>query len=97
MYARNEFKTTWIYIYCLRTVYENEERIQKFRETGDSRYTYQNELDKACFQHDMAYWDFKDLTKRTTSDKILRDRAFDIAKNPKYDRYQRGPDLMVSK
>ena len=67
----------------------NKERIQKFKETGDSRYIYQNELDKACFQHDMAYGDFKDLTRRTASDKILRDKAFHIAKNPKYDLYQR--------
>ena len=69
---------------------KNKERIQTFKETGDSRYIYQNELDKACFQHDMAYGDFKDLTRRTASDKILRDKAFNIAKNPKYDGYQRG-------
>ena len=45
---------------------------------------YQNELDKGCFQHDMAYRDFKDLTRRTASDKILRDKAFNIAKNVKW-------------
>ena len=45
----------------------------------------QNELNRACFQHDMAYEDFKDLTGRTTSDKILRDKTFNIATNPKYD------------
>ena len=44
------------------------------------------ELDEACFQHDMSYGDFKDLTRRTASDKILHDTAFNIAKNPKYDR-----------
>ena len=44
---------------------KNKERIQKFKETGDSRYIYQNELDKACFQYDMAYGDFKDLARRT--------------------------------
>ena len=60
---------------------KNKERIQRFKETGDSRYIYQNELDKACFQHDMAYGDFKDLTRRTASDKILSDKAFNIAKN----------------
>ena len=54
------------------------------------RHTYQNELDKSCFQHDMAYGDFKDLTRRTASDKILRDKAFNITKIPKYDGYQRG-------
>ena len=44
-----------------------------------------NEFDKACFQHDMAYGDFKDLARRTALDKSLRDKAFNIAKNPKYD------------
>ena len=68
---------------------KNKERIQIFKETGDSRCIYQNELDKACFQHDMAYGDFKELTRRTASDKILRDKAFNIAKNPKYGGYQR--------
>ena len=58
---------------------KNKERIQKFQETVDSRYIFQNELDKACFQHDMAYGDFNDLTRRTTSDKLLRDKAFNIA------------------
>ena len=74
---------------------KNKERIQKLKETGDSRYIYQNELDKACFQLDMAYGDFKDLTRRTASDKILRDKAFNIAKNLKYDGYQRGLASMV--
>ena len=60
------------------------------KRTDDSQYIYQNELDKACFQHDMAYGDFKDLTRRTTSDQILRGKAFNIARSPKYDGYQRG-------
>ena len=68
---------------------KNKERIQKFKETGDTSYIYKNELDKACFQHDMTYGDFKDLARRTASDKILRDKVFNIAKNPKYDGYQR--------
>ena len=76
---------------------KNKERIQKFKETGDTKYIYKNELDKACFQHDMAYGDFKDLARRTTSGKVLRDKAFNIAKNPKYDGYQRGPASMVYK
>ena len=76
---------------------KNKERIQKFRETGDTNYIYKNELDKACFQHDMAYGDSKDLARRTASDKILIDRAFNIAKNPKYDGYQRGLAFMVYK
>ena len=59
---------------------KSNERIQKFKGTGDTSYIYKNELDKACFQHDMAYGDFKDLKRRTASDKILRDKAFNIAK-----------------
>ena len=67
-------------------VTKNKETIQKIKETRDSRYIYQNELDKACIQHDMAYGDFKHTPRRTTSEKVLRDKAFNIAKNPKYDR-----------
>ena len=74
-----------------------KERIQKFKETGGSRYIYQNELDKACFQHGMAYGGFKYLTRRTASDKILRDLKFNIAKNPKYDEYQKVIASMVYK
>ena len=66
---------------------KNKERIQKFKETGDTNYIYKNELDKACFQHDMAYGDFKDLARRTASDIVLRDKAFNIGENPKYDGY----------
>ena len=69
---------------------KNKERIQKLKKAGDTKYIYRNELDKACFQHDRAYGDFKDLAKRTVSDKVLIDKAFNIAKNPKYDWYQRG-------
>ena len=64
---------------------KNKDRIQKFKETEDSWYIYQNKLGKACFHNDMAYGDL-----RTTSDKILRGKAFNIAKHPKYDGYQRG-------
>ena len=67
---------------------KNKERIQQFRETGDASYIYKKELDKACFQHDMAQGNFKDLKRRTFSNKVLRDKAFNIAKNLKYDRYQ---------
>ena len=74
----------------LNKITKNKERIQKFKETGDSRYIYRNKLDKACFQHDRAYGDFKDLARRTAADRILRDKAFNIAKHPKYDGYQRG-------
>ena len=76
---------------------KNKEIIQRFKQTGDSRYIYKNELDKACCQHDMAYGDFKDLEKRTASDKFLGDKAFNIAKNLKYDGYQRGLASMVYK
>ena len=62
---------------------KNKERIEKFKERGNSRHIYQNELDKACFQHDMAYGVFEDLIRRIASDKISRDKAFNIAKNPK--------------
>ena len=74
---------------------QNKERIQKCKETEDTSYIYKNVLDKACFQHDMAYGNFKDLARRTASDKVLRNKAFNIAKNPKYDRYQRGLASMV--
>ena len=74
---------------------EDKERIPKFKETVDSRYIYQNELDKACFQHDLACGDFKDLTRRTASDKILHDKAFNIVKNSKYNGYQRGLTSIV--
>ena len=82
---------------CLWTIHINKERIQKFKETWDKKYIYKNELDKASFQHDMAYGHFKDLRKRTTLDKFLRDKASHIAKNPKKDGYQRGLASMVYK
>ena len=72
------------------TFTKNIERIQKLKETGYTKYIYKKELDKACVQHDMAYGDFKDLTRRTASDKILRDKAFNIVKNPTHYGYQRG-------
>ena len=65
----------------------HKERIKEFKRTGDARYIYRNE---ACFQHDSAYADHKDLINRTKSDKVLRDKAYDIASNPEYDGYQRG-------
>ena len=74
---------------------KNKERIQKLKETGDTSYIYKNELDKACFQHDTAYGDFKDLTKRTFADKVLRDKAFKIASDQNHDGYQRGLASMV--
>ena len=66
-------------------------------QTGNTDFIYKNELDKACFQHDMAYGKSKDLAKRTQSDKTLRDKAFRIASDPKYHGYQRGLASMVYK
>ena len=57
----------------------NKQRIQKFMQTGDTNCIYKNELDKACIQHDMAYGKYKDLEKRTQSDKVLKGKAFAIA------------------
>ena len=74
--------------------FTRNERIEKFMLTGNTDFIYRNELDKACFQHDMAYGKSKDLAKRTQS--VLRDKAFKIASNPKYG-YQRGPASMVYK
>ena len=59
---------------------KNKERIQKFKETRDTSYIYKNELDKACFQYDMAYRYFKDTARRTASDKVLRDKALILQK-----------------
>ena len=56
-----------------------------------------NEVGKACFQHDMAYGDFKDLARRIASDKVLRDKAFNFAKNAKYDGHQKEIASMVYK
>ena len=75
----------------------HKKRIKKFKQTGDTRYIYRHELDKACFQHDSAYADHKDLINRTEADKVLRDKAHDIASNPEYDGYQRGLASMVYK
>ena len=76
---------------------KNKERIQRFKETGDTKYIYRNELDKAGFPHDMTYRDFKDLARRTASDRFLSDKAFNIDKNPKNDGYQRGLACMIYK
>ena len=75
----------------------HKERINKFKQTGDARYISRNDLDKACFQHDSAYADHKDLINRTKSDKVLRDKGNNIASNPEYDGYQRGLASMLYK
>ena len=76
---------------------KKKEGIEKFMQTGNTNFIYKNELDKACFQHDMAYGKIKDLVKRTQSDKFLKDKAFRIASDPKYDSYQRGLASVVYK
>ena len=74
-----------------------KERIKKFKQTGDTRYIYRSELDKACFQHDSVYADHKGLINRTKSDKVLRDKACNIASNPECDGYERGLASMIYK
>ena len=78
---------------------KNKERIEKFMQTGNTNFIYKNELDKACFQRNMAYGKSKKFAKRTQSDKVLSDKAFKIASDPKYDGYghQRGIASMVYK
>ena len=78
VFNKNKKQTGFTYSAC-GPFTKNKQRIQRFMETGDTNYIYRNELDKACFQHDMAY-NFKDLKRRTQSDKVLRDKAFAIAK-----------------
>ena len=75
----------------------HKKRIKEFKRTGDTRYIYRNELDKACYQHDSAYADHEDLINRTEADKLLRDKAYNIASNQEYDSYQRGLASMVHK
>ena len=76
---------------------KRKERIKKSNQTGDTRYIYRNDRGKACFQHDSAYADNKDLINRTRAGKVLRDKAYDIASNQEYDGYQRGLASMVYK
>ena len=76
---------------------KNKGRIPKFKQTLDTGYICKNKFDKDCFQRDMAYGDFKDLARITASDKVLRDKAFNIGKNPKYDGYQRRLASMLYK
>ena len=75
----------------------HKETIKEYKRTGDTRYIYRNELDKACFQHGSAFADHKDLINRTEADKVLKDKAYNIASNPEYDGYQRGLASMVYK
>ena len=77
-------QSVFAYSAC-RPFTKHHERIRKFSEKDNLKHLYRNELGKACFAHDAAYFDSKDLSKRTISDKILKDRAYEIAKNCKHD------------
>ena len=66
-------------------------------QTGNTDFIYKNEFDKSCFQHVMAYGKAKDLVRRAQSYKVLKDKAFKITSDPKYDGYQRGLASMVYK
>ena len=74
-------QTAFTYSAC-GPIQKNKKRIEKVMQTGNTNFIYKNELDKACFQHDMTYWKTKDLVKRTQSGKFLKDKAFKIANDP---------------
>ena len=97
IYARNVFKTTWFYWQCLWSIHKKQRKNGKVSQTGNTNFIYKNELDKVCFQHDMAYGKSKDLSKKAQLDKVLRDKALKIASDQKYDGYQRGLASMVYK
>ena len=84
IYTKIAFITTRTYLQQCGTFAKHRTRIKKFRETGNLKHIYKNELDKACFSHYAAYSDSNDLDKRTVSDRILKDEAYDIAINPNY-------------
>ena len=85
------------FTYIARGPFTKNKEIEKFMQTKNTDFVSRNELDKAGFQHDMAYGKSKDLAKRTQSDKVLRDKVFKIASGPKYDCYQRGLASLVYK
>ena len=73
---------------------KHREGTQKFRETGNLKHLHRN-IYIACFAYDAAYSDSKDLAKRTTSDKILQNRVYEIARNCQYNGYQSALGRMV--
>lgn len=77
------------------TIYKKQRTNENIKETWDWRYTYQNKLDKACFQYKMTYGYYKDLAWRTFSNKVMHDQALDIASNPQYDTYRKELTLMI--
>ena len=76
---------------------KHREGIEKFRKTEDLKNLYRNQLEKAFLAHDAAYSNSKDLAKRTISDKILKDRAYEINRSCNYIGYQRVITSMVYK
>ena len=78
-------------------MYHSIKTKKKNTETGDSWDIYKTKLDRACFQHVMTYRHFKDFPRKIAADKVLRDKASNIAKNPKYDEHQTGLATMVCK
>ena len=74
---------------------KHREKIQKLRETGNLKHLHRNELNKACFAHDTGYSDSKDLAKGAISNKILKDRAYEIARNCRYNGHQKALASMV--
>ena len=76
---------------------KHKQKIQSFMRDGRLSHIYKNELDKACFQHDMAYNKYKDLKGRAQSDIVLKNKAYRIAVNPYFDGFQRALSSMVSK
>ena len=76
---------------------KTKKKHEKFVQAGNTDRIHKNDLDKACFHHNVDYGKYKDLTKRTASDRVLRDKAFEIESNPKYDGYERGLASMVYK
>ena len=73
------------------------ERIQIFWETSTLKNLHRNKTDKACFDHDAVYSDSIHLAKRTILDKVLKDKAYEFARNPKYHGYHRRFASMVYK
>ena len=69
---------------------KHRESFNKFKEPDDLKYIHKNKLDKACLDCDDASAIGKYLAKLTVSDKVMKDKAYEIALNPKYDGYQKG-------
>ena len=69
---------------------EHLPKTEKFKETEDTRYIYQKEIEKKCFQYDTAYVVYEYLLRKKVSDKVLHDKVFSIPNNPRYDGHQQG-------